>query len=98
MRKHLAIFILLLGCLYAAHSSMAVAAVYRGCCIEDCQGPGTCVDMGCPTCHAPAAVPIEVARPSAPPAPGAVPASPDVKPQNTRSDVWRPPDARPLLT
>jgi len=98
MRKHFAIFALLLGCLFMAQSSMAVAAVYRGCCLEDCKGAGHCVDMGCQTCQVPAALPTPATAPlRAATAARTAPITLAPSPEGMIRDVWRPPNLKTLL-
>ncbi|HSI46955.1 MAG TPA: hypothetical protein VLA61_01655 [Ideonella sp.] len=98
MRKQFAIFALLLGCLFMVQSSLAMAAVYRGCCLEDCKGQGSCVDMSCQACQVPAAAPAQATAPlRAATAARAAPETLAPSPEGMIHDVWRPPDVKTLL-
>lgn len=71
MRKLLAVFIVLLGCLaFVGQAAASTSAGYSDCCLHGCKGMTQCASASCQTCAAPQLAPTPH-RPQATTADGA---------------------------
>ncbi len=58
MRKLIAVFIVLLGCLaFVGQAAASTSAVYSDCCLHGCKGMTQCAGAGCQACAAPQLAP-----------------------------------------
>ena len=59
MRKLLAIFLVLLGCLtFVGQAVAGAAASYSDCCLQGCKGMAHCASATCQACAAPQPAPL----------------------------------------
>ena len=59
MRKLLAVFLVLLGCLaFVGQAVASVSAGYSDCCLQGCKGMAHCASATCQTCAAPQPAPM----------------------------------------
>lgn len=96
MRRFLALFVVLLGCLFTAQSTLAATAGYGDCCLHGCKGMTHCAAPGCQACAAGAVLSMEPAT-----MPGFLPSSQQWTDQGVSllggwvEEIWHPPDGFP---